>query len=203
MKKLLPLVLFLLSTTARAQDFDLTIDGKKLEISPGQQTSVQLQDGKTVSVLLERKKIVRYEDDLLTFSYPGVFSVSKKQLSEHTDQLMLASAGGTLLLVQEYRTLDPSSLIETLFKALTKNEISYGYKVEKTPLVTLSPEGKKFEGITALLTLGVKKTVYTIQAYGFKDSGVVVVTRIGENEDAIAKELTDEFWKSVTVKLGK
>ena len=95
---------------AEAEDlkaFKLTIDGVTVDIDPGESTDVTLPGGKKSKVTLERNDFATFSGGNFSFVHPSDISVTKTDLGEDITQYLMASALGTIVVVQEYGEDEP------------------------------------------------------------------------------------------------
>ena len=66
--------------------------------------------GKQSKVTLERNDFATFSGDSFSFVHPSGVSVTKTDLGENITQYLMASALGTIIVVQEYGKMNPVSL---------------------------------------------------------------------------------------------
>lgn len=181
--------------------FKLTVDGVAVDIDPGESVDVTLPDGKTAKVALERNDFATFSGENFSFVHPSGMSISKSDLGDHITQYLMASAVGTLVVVQEYGSMNPVSLNQLMLQEMTKESVQAGATLTQEPTTRKLADGKELTGIRATVKTRTDTDSYEIVGFGAADQGVLVITRIdGENEAAEAS-LLDKFWQSLEIKL--
>lgn len=112
---------------AFAGNYILKIDGVPHELDLGEQTVAKTGKGE-IRLLLEKKAIVSFSIDGISFDHPSSLNPSVSVLSDQVKQVLLARANGDLFLVQLYQGIDGSVLVPLLENEMTKEEIGIGYK---------------------------------------------------------------------------
>ena len=190
----------LLSGFAAAQDqksFRLDIGSTSVELDPGETVEVTLPDGSKAKVKLTRNAFTTYSTDVFSFVHPSDVSVTKSDLGDGVVQHLMASAIGTVAIVQQYDKVSPALLTEFMLGELTREAIAAGAKVEKSP--HSREAGKKLEGLKATEKGSADTVDYEVLAYGSGTKGVLIVTSIDEeNKDADGPMLA-KFWQTLKI----
>jgi hypothetical protein len=185
-----------------AQDpanYEITINGKKLDVTLGREYEAKLESGETVKFKIIKKAIATYKDAFISFQHKSDLTISSTDLGDGVRQTMTSTALGTLILFQEYSLMNPSSLVDLMLQELTKEQINYGYKIHKEPDSKVLKDGTKLEGTKATLTYKSEQEYWSVLAYGKKDSGFLVIIKIDkENLDA-EKDIIELMWKSLQI----
>jgi len=198
MKKLLAsvLALGLISVPALAGNYVLTIDGKSQDIDLGQASAITLENGQTLELLLSKKDILNFKTNNFSFDYPSEFTPARTNLGDGIYQTMLATPMGSLILVQEYENMDPSSMIDMMVHELTKEEVQYGYKIDKTEEAK-SVNGNTFKGQKAVATYKDEQNIRYVMTYSARDAGLLVVTMLDKTAPEKDIKMVEDFWSSL------
>jgi hypothetical protein len=198
MRKLLFLACFALANTAMAQqDYSLTIDGQTILMGLDKPSQITI-GGKAYPVVLKQKDTLTYANKLYTFSYLKDFKVNKKELGNDIDQVMLMTAEGSGVLIQQYQTMSPTALNELMLTELTKESISYGYEMVRKDYDRTLASGQKVRVCRAELTYKDDKNIYEIATYGGKDEGVLIMSMVMDEEmGSQGRTIIDLMWKSL------
>lgn len=198
MKKLLASVLTLVLTSVPvlAGNYVLIIDGKSQEIDLGQKSTVTLGNGQNVEITVEKKAVLNFKTNNFSFDYPSEYTPARTDLGDGIFQTMLATPMGSLILVQEYENMDPSDMTDMMLRELTKEEVQYGYKIDKTE-VTKSINGKVFKGKKAVATYKDEQNTRHVMTYSAKDAGLLVVTMLDKGAPEKDIKMIENFWKSL------
>jgi hypothetical protein len=189
---------------ARAEDpkaFKLTIDGVAVDIDPGEDVEVTLPGGKTGKVRLEHNDFATFSDGTFSFVHPSSNSVTKTDLGDGIAQYLMASALGTLVVVQKYDNMNPVSLNQLMLQEMTKETVQAGGVVTQEPTTRKLADGKELTGIKATVKTRTDKADFEIVGYGLADQGLLFITRIGDQDNATEQPLIDKVWDSLKVKL--
>lgn len=178
----------------------LSLDGKAVDVTLGESQTVTLTNGQMVTLLLTKKDMLTYESRYFSFQYKSEFSPSKTDLGSGVNQMMMATAQGTVVMAQEYTSLDPSSLVDTMIQAMTKDEVSAGYSKDETPIEKKLADGKILKGKIVTTTYKDNQWIRTILAYGNGDEGVLFVTQIAKSNVSTEQPVLDLFWNSLALK---
>lgn len=199
---LLGVVLACLPSAAAAEElkaFRLTIGGQTIEINPGETAELELPGG-TTEVTLDRNEFATHTGELFSFNYPSNLTVARSEIAKDITQHLVASALGTLVIVQEYRSIDPSSLDELMLNELTKESVQAGATMTREAATRMLADGRKLSGLRATVTAKSDVSDYEVLAFGTPDEGVLAVTRIDRENIAAEQSILDTFWQSFALK---
>ena len=181
--------------------FKLTIDGVTVDIDPGERTNVTLPGGKQSKVTLERNDFATFSGGSFSFVHPSDISVTKTDLGENITQYLMASALGTIVVVQEYGKMNPVSLNQLMLQEMTKESVQAGAKLTQEPTTRKLADGKELTGILAKVKTRTDTADFEIVGFGLADQGLLFITRVAGEDAATEKPLIDKFWQSLKVKL--
>jgi hypothetical protein len=197
-------VIALASTAAVADNpktYKLTIGDVTIDIDPGETLDVTMPDGKQTKVTLSLNDFATYAGAMFSFVHPTDVAVSKTELDQHIHQYLMASALGTLIIIQEYGTMNPTSLDDLMLQELTKESVAAGGELTQQPGSRTLADGKQLTGLTAKVKTNADTTDFEILGYGTSDRGVLVVTRVDESNAAKEGGMIDKFWESLQLKM--
>lgn len=185
---------------AQAQnDFSLTIDGKTIQLST-EKPEIMIIGGNAYSVSLKQKDTLTFVNTLYSFNYPKEFKVNKKELGNDIDQVMLMTAEGSGVLVQQYKTMSPTSLNELMLTELTKESISYGYTMERKDYDKTLASGQKVRVCRAELSYKEDKNIYEIATWGAKDEGILIMSMIMDEElGSQGRKIIELMWNTIRI----
>ncbi|TSE02483.1 hypothetical protein C1D09_029775 [Mesorhizobium intechi] len=181
--------------------FKLTIDGVAVDIDPGESAEVTLPGGKKSKVTLERNDFATFSGDRFSFVHPSDVSVTKTDLGENITQYLMASALGTIIVVQEYGKINPVSLNQLMLQEMTRESVQAGAELTQQPTTRKLADGKELTGIRAEVKTRTDTAYFEIVGYGRADQGLLFVTRVGSDDLATEQPLIDKFWESLKVKM--
>ncbi|MER8978824.1 hypothetical protein [Mesorhizobium sp. M0870] len=183
--------------------FKLTIDGVTIDIDPGESTDVTLPGGKHSKVTLERNDFATFSGSVFSFVHPSSISVTKTDLGDDITQYLMASALGTIVVVQEYGTMNPVSLNQLMLQEMTKESVQAGAKLTQEPTTRKLADGKELTGIRAEVKTRTDTADFEIVGFDLADRGLLFITRVAGEDAATEKPLIDKFWQSLKVKLQR
>lgn len=187
---------------AFAGNYLLSIDGQEFEIELGEETALSLPDGNRVQIKLNKKAIVRFRSDTFAFDHPNEFTPSRTNLGDGIHQTMMSSPVGTLVMVQEYANMDPSTLVDLMLNELTKEEKNYGYEIAISPATKKLADGTTLSGKKATSTYrGEQRTLHVLH-HAVKDAGILFITGIDGDATAEDQAMMATFWKSLALSLS-
>lgn len=190
-----------LCSQAIAGDYVLTIDGKQSEVDIGEEAIIELPDGRNIRVTLEKKAIASFKLENLSFDHPSRLSPSRTDLGDGMFQTMMASPLGTLVLIQEYTTINPCSLIDMMLNELTKEETEYGYKITKSPSTRRLSNGAQLKGKMAVSKYRGDEYTRHVLCYEARDAGIMIITQLEKAAPQEDLTMVETFWKSLDISM--
>lgn len=204
MKKLLFIglawALFMCGQTM-AGNYVLTVDGKAYDVDMDKQTTLTLSDGRKIQVALARKAIVTFAAKNFSFDHPSDVTPSRTDLGGGVHQTMMATPIGSMVIIQEYDTLDPSGIVDMMLNEITKEEQKYGYTFANTPETITLAGGKKLTGKKSIATYRGEQTIRYVLCHATTDAGIMVITQVDKEAPPKDKAMIDTFWKTLKVSL--
>jgi hypothetical protein len=189
---------------ARADDpktYRLTIDDAGIDIDPGETLEIVTPDGRPHKVTLSLNEFATFAGDMFSFVHPTNVAVTETKLDVDIVQYLMTSALGTLIIIQEYGSMNPASLDKLMLQELTKESVQAGAERSEEPGSRTLADGKQLTGLKARVKTRSDTTSFEILGYGTADKGVLVVTRIDESTDAKEGSMIEKFWQSLRLKL--
>ena len=180
--------------------FRLTIDGVTVDIDPGESANVTLPGGKKSKVTLERNDFATFSGGSFSFVHPSNISVTKTNLGEDITQYLMASALGTIVVVQEYGKMNPVSLNQLMLQEMTKESVQAGAALTQDPTTRKLADGTELTGIRAQVKTRTDTADFEIVGFGRADQGLLFITRVAGEDAATEKPLIDKFWQSLKLK---
>jgi len=177
--------------------YRLTVDGVAADIDVGGEAELTLPDGRKVTARLERNEFVTYAGERFSFVHPSAMAVTKTQLTEGIVQHLLASAVGTVAIVQDYEAIDPVSLDQLMLQEMTKESVQAGAALTQEKASRKLADGKELTGLKATVKTRTETVDYEVLGYGRIDQGVMVITRIDRENVAVDQPMLDRFWESL------
>ena len=182
------------------KNFVLTVDGKEVGIDIGDTIEVDTAGGQKIKLALRRAAEVTHRGGMLSFSHRGDLGVSNTDIDKDIRQHLLATANGTIIIVQEYAGLDPTSLLELMLTSVTEESVAAGGKMTKAD-AKRQAGGREIKGLKAELVNGSDKTHVEAYTLGATGKGLVIITQIADDYRDADQAVLDLFWKSLKLKL--
>lgn len=182
------------------KNFVLSIDGREFGLDLGETVEVTGADGQKLKVSLKRADAVTFRGGMLSFTHRGDLTVSSTSLDKDITQHLLASANGTVVIVQEYTSLDPTSLLDLMLTTITDEPVAAGAKLTKTETAR-DVAGRQIKGLKAELVNGSDRTHVEAYTFGGGGKGVVIITQLADDYRDIDQAILDGFWSSLSLKL--
>jgi type 1 fimbria pilin len=197
---LFAVVAFSAGAFAGSKNYTLSIDGKIYDVEPGDTITAQSKSGSDIVVTFNKNEYSIFEKSKISFEYPGNLSVASSDIDADIHQHLVASALGTMLLIQSYDNLSVEGLTEVLFTAITKDDAKLNAKIERSPFSRTLSDGTVVSGIKARITAPTDDV--TVQVLGAnRDNGsVIAVTRIDASMGSKEQPLVDRFWDTLKIK---
>jgi hypothetical protein len=182
------------------KNFVLTIDGREVGLDLGETVEVPGANGQKMKVALRRAEQVTFRGGLLSFSHRGDLTVSSTSLDKDITQHLIASANGTVIIVQEYTALDPTSLLDLMLTTITDEPVAAGAKLTKAE-TSREVAGRRIKGLKAELVSSSDKTHVETYTLGGNGKGVIIITQLADDFRDIDRAILDGFWSSLSLDL--
>jgi hypothetical protein len=182
------------------RNYELSIDGKIYDLNLNETIQVKDKAGKAATVVLRKKPYAEYSDELVSFQHASELSVSSQDLGDGIKQLMSATATGTLIMIQEYSTMDPSMLVPMMLNELTKKSVDYGYSMTQEKVTRTLKSGITLKGLKATLKYKGDESCWEVLSFGKKDAGVLVITQIDKEFIKTDEAIHSHFWDTLKLK---
>ena len=192
-------LLFAFTQCVAQDDYTINLNGTDMKISLDKKYEVMV-NGKKLVLQVKANDTLQYADNMISFKYPKGFNLTKTQLDEGIDQIMIATAEGSGIVIQKYASINPTLLNEMMMKEVTKESVGYGYKMKREDYEKVLKTGDKIEIDKAILTYKDETNIYEIATIGRKDEGVLIMTmRMDNNQTGQGVKLIDMMWKTLMV----
>lgn len=196
--------LALLPGTGLAQEpkaYKLTIGDMAVDIDPGETLDVTLPDGKQAKVKLELNEFATYSGDVFSFVHPTSIAITQTDIDKTIRQYLMASALGTVVIIQEYSSINPVSLNQLMLQEMTKEAVQAGAELSQQPATRKLADGREIAGLKATVKTRVESAEIEVFSFGTTDQGLVMVTRIDRESAPSDQSLIDKFWESLKIGL--
>lgn len=182
-------------------NYEISINGETYDISLGRDYQIKSDSGETFNFRVNKKAVMTYKNGYTSFQHKSDLAVSSTDLGNGIRQTMTTTAVGTLVLIQEYSTMNPTTLVNLMLQELTKEQVSYGYKMQKMTYSKTLKDGTKLDGKRAILKYKDQEEYWCVLAYGKKDSGFLVITKIDKENFDAERNIIDLMWQTLQIEL--
>lgn len=198
MKKLFLTFIIIISCKSIAQEnYKLEIDGKTTEIELDKNYEIKI-DNKIHNIKVASKDTLIYKDDKISFKYLKDYKIATSQLDDGIKQMMVMTADGSGFIVQIYSNMNPSLLNEIMLNEVTKESVSYGFKLERKDYEKRLSSNQKIKINKAFLSYKDEINIYELATFGTKDEGVLIMTMRMDNEkNSEGQKLIDLAWNTL------
>jgi hypothetical protein len=194
-------IFFALPTLAEDnKNYVLSVDGKDYEIGLEGSVVAKTKDGKDITIALKRKEFSTFTKDVVSFEHRSDLSVATTDIERDIHQYLTASALGTLIIIQQYDTLNPATLTELMLKQLSADDLATGYTMDKSDFSRNLSDGTVMKGLRANLKHKNDDVDLQVLATDSGDGGVIAMTRINRDMGAAEEPIIERFWATLKLK---
>ena len=191
------------SAASAAPNYQIVLNGSVHDVELDKEYKVPLAEGgENVSFTVRVKEDQTFSDSFLSFSYKKKFSLTESGIHEGVNQVLLNSALGTIVIVQEYSTVNPSGLTSFFLNELTSEERAAGFTQTTKPYEKKLSDTLTLKGIEAVVEKGEQKIQYIVAAHGTDKTGILIAVRLDQEFSKSDGELIENFWNTLSIKLG-
>ena len=182
-------------------NYEISINGETYDISLGRDYQIKSNSGEKLHFRVNKKALMTYKNGYISFQHKSDLAISSTDLGNGIRQIMTNTAVGTLVLIQEYSTMNPTAMVNLMLQELTKEQINYGYKMQKETHSKALKNGTKLRGLKATLKYNEEEEYWTVTAYGKKDKGLLVITKIDKEYLSTERNIIDLMWETLQIEL--
>jgi len=182
-------------------NYEISINGQTYDISLGRDYQIKSDSGEKLHFKVNKKAVMTYKNGYISFQHKSDLAISSTDLGNGIRQIMTNTAVGTLVLIQEYSTMNPTAMVNLMLQELTKEQINYGYKMQKETHSKALMDGTKLRGLRATLKYNEEEEYWTVSAYGKKDRGLLVITKIDKEYLNTEKNIIDLMWETLQIEM--
>ncbi len=177
---LLALLVVAPATALAQSNYDLIVGSDTVEVRLGQPTTFETPGGETLDIMLQTQPMQKFDDGVVSFLYPVEVNVTQTMIEAGIKQVMVMTAYGDGVMLQQYRGINPSFLVPMMLNEITKAEVSYGYDMDAADTEIELASGEVLKGMHATMRYLDEVKHYRVLAYGVGDQGVLLVTMADE-----------------------
>jgi hypothetical protein len=179
------------------KNFSLEVDGQEIGISPGDTITASTKSGGSVTIKLARREFNSFRTDRIGFEHLSKLAVASTDISKDIRQHLMTTGRGTLVIVQEYTTLDPGPLAQLMLSSMVRDDIAAGAKLTDEPAKRKLADGTEMSGLKAKIVGKNDAATLEVMTLGKDDQGIIVVTRIDAENIGNDQVVLDRFWRSL------
>jgi hypothetical protein len=197
----LGVVLALLSIPAWADgNYKLTINGTTIELDLDSEQNLTLPNGPQLKLKLERKATNIFTAKGVSFEHPGSLNVATSEISKNITQHLMASALGSLIIVQNYVDIDASQLVELMTGKMTENDVAGGATIDTKPFTRTLADGRLVKGTRSTLKSVGSEAIVEVLAIKQGQGGRMMITRIDPGIAPDEGAIIERFWQTLVLK---
>lgn len=180
-------------------NYVVIINNDSIPINLDSNYNYNTEKGEQLTIKVFQPEILTYSDSVISFKHHKSLSVSNTVIEDGIEQCMMIKSTGNGIMVQKYKTMNPSYLTEIMLNELTKESVSYGYKKTEKKFKKKLKSGQTIKGVMATLIYKGAKEVYTVASYGSKDEGILVVTMLLNDDFKEDKKIIKLFLNTLSI----
>lgn len=181
-------------------NFTLTINDQTVELNLDTEQKLKLPDGTEVTLKLARKANSIFTARGLAFEYPGNLNVATNEIGKNTFQHMLASALGTVILVQTYTDLDATQLVDLMTGKMTDVDVAGGDLRETLPHSRTLADGTVVTGTRSTLKGPSDDAVVEVLGIRQGQGGTMLITRFDRDTAPEEEKIIERFWVTLSLR---
>ena len=178
-------------------DHTLSIDGTVIDLPMNEDVVATLKDGRSVTLRLALKPLLSYTAKGVRFQYPSGMSVSSREIDPGITQHMVATATGTLLILQTYDDIDTTTLVDLMTGKMTDDDVAAGATRDTQPHSRRLADGTDITGTLTHLKATRDDVLVEVLAKRQGKGGALLITRHDRLSSPEDNKLIDIFWRSV------
>jgi hypothetical protein len=194
---LLSMLLFWPWQQAWAGDYTLTVNGEVLDLDLGSEQKLKLPDGRELTLKLDRKQISTFRTTGLSFDYPSQFNVATSEISSGIYQHLMATAVGTVIIVQTYPDLNATQLVDFMTGKMTDDDVASGSVRETKPHTRAVGNGIILTGSISTLKRAGDDVIVEVLGARQGRGGVMLITRTDRITAPDDAAIIERFWSSL------
>jgi hypothetical protein len=183
-----------------AGNYTLTVNGKSVELDIGTEQKLKLPDGRELTLKLDRKAANTFTDNGLSFQYPSQFNVATSKVSPGIYQHLMATALGTVILVQTYPDMDATTLIDFMTGKMTDDDVASGSVRDTKPHSRTLADGTVLTGTRSTLKRDNDDGVVEVLGARKGRGGVMLITRTDHYTAPDDGVIIEQFWSTLKIK---
>jgi hypothetical protein len=194
------LALLLSSIPAWADgNYKLTINGATIELDLDSERNLTLPNGPKLTLKLERKTTNIFTAKGVSFEHPGALNVATSEISKTITQHLMASALGSLVIVQTYADLDATQLVDLMTGKMTESDVAGGATIDTKPFSRTLGDGRVIKGTRSTLKAVGGEAIVEVMAVKQGQGGRMMITRIDPGIAPDEGAIIERFWQTLVL----
>lgn len=193
------IILVTITPCFAGENYNLDINENIYFLELDKEKDVTLPDGTNLKLKLSLKEFLGYESIYISFLHKNSYKPTKMDLGNGVSQILMTTASGTAVIVQEFTRIDPSSLVDLMIHAITKKDIESGYELEEND-VSKKVGNIDLKGKEAITTYKDVKWTRFVYVYGAKDEGLIIMTMIKRDNVDTDIDMIRDFWRTLKIR---
>ena len=182
-----------------AKSFTITLNGQAVPIDPGETLTIKGSDGKDITLQLARNPEVLFKGDGFAFRHSSDYQVSTSALADDISQHLIVTGNGTLVLVQAYRAMDPTTLNQFMLDQITGDDVRAGGKITQSPHERMVGGGLKLSGLKATVKTGSAEAEVEVMSAKTGNGGIIAVSRLDLDNLETDRAFVEKFWSTLVL----
>lgn len=180
-------------------NYKLTINGTTIELDLDAEQSLTLPSGPKLTLKLERKVANIFTAKGVSFEHPGSLNVATSEITKNITQHLMASALGSLIIVQTYVDLDASQLVDLMTGKMTENDVAGGATIDTKPFSRTLGDGRVVKGTRSTLKAVGSEAIVEVLAIKQGQGGRMMITRIDPGIALDEGTIIERFWQTLVL----
>jgi hypothetical protein len=193
----LALLCLLSPQVAQAGNYNLNVNGTNIELDIGTEQKLKLPNGQELILKLDRKAANTFADNGVSFEYPSQYNVATSEISSGIYQHLMATALGTLILVQTYPDMDATTLVDLMTGKMTDDDVASGSLRETKPHTRTLADGTVLTGTLSTLKRTNDDAVIEVVGARRGRGGVMLITRTDRSTAPGEGAIIERFWTTL------
>jgi hypothetical protein len=193
----LTLLCLLSPHVAQAGNYKLNVNGTDVELDIGTEQKLKLPNGQELILKLDRKAASTFTDKDVSFEYPSQYNVATSEVSSGIFQHLIATALGTLILVQTYPDMDATTLVDLMTGKMTDDDVAAGSLRETKPHTRTLADGTVLTGTRSTLKRTNDDAVIEVIGARRGRGGVMLITRTDRITAPDEGAIIERFWTTL------
>lgn len=179
--------------------FNLIVNGNPVGLDAGETIKLKMPDGSELTLTLERNAQVTFRGEGFSFRHLSEYQVSSSALADDLQQHLIVTGFGTLVLVQTYKGMDPTSLADFMLEQVTADDVKAGSKLDRKPAERSISGGVTIKGLMGTTISGAESAEIEVMVAKTTSGGIVAVSRIDRDNEQNDRAFVETFWSSLAL----